>query len=132
MLAPTRELVAELNRRARAHGLDNAPTEREVLLADGNQPSVGDVIITRTNDRQDLSKRCGPGSSAWRVARERVSTPVSRSPTVSPSWEIGGSRDRSHVDAGSVLGGAAQPCAAGARSPAGVDDVGRLIDRVID
>jgi hypothetical protein len=52
MLAPTRELVAELNRRARAHGLDNAPTGREVLLADGNQASVGDVIITRTNDRQ--------------------------------------------------------------------------------
>ena len=52
MLAPTRELVAELNRRARAHGLDNAPTGREVLLADGNQASVGDVIITRSNDRQ--------------------------------------------------------------------------------
>jgi hypothetical protein len=40
MLAPTRELVAELNRRARAHGLDNAPTGREMLLADGNQASV--------------------------------------------------------------------------------------------
>jgi conjugative relaxase-like TrwC/TraI family protein len=52
MLAPTRELVAELNRRARAHDLDNASTGREVLLADGNQASVGDVIITRTNDRQ--------------------------------------------------------------------------------
>jgi GNAT superfamily N-acetyltransferase len=46
MLAPTRELVAELNRRARDHRLDHIPVEREVRLADGNQASVGDVIIT--------------------------------------------------------------------------------------
>jgi hypothetical protein len=38
----------------------------------------------------DLSKRRGPGSSAWRVPPERVSTPVSHSPTMSLSWEIGG------------------------------------------
>ena len=52
MLAPTRELVAELNRRARDHRLDHIPVEREVRLADGNQASVGDVIITRANDRR--------------------------------------------------------------------------------
>ena len=51
-LAPTRELVAELNRRARDHRLGNAPVGREVHLADGNQASVGDVIITRANDRR--------------------------------------------------------------------------------
>ena len=51
MLAPTRELVAELNRRARDHRLDHSPTSSEVRLADGNQASVGDVIITRSNDR---------------------------------------------------------------------------------
>jgi AAA domain len=52
MLAPTRELVAELNRRARAHRLDHFEATAEVPLADGNQASVGDVIIARTNDRR--------------------------------------------------------------------------------
>ncbi|HEX3205135.1 MAG TPA: AAA family ATPase, partial [Propionibacteriaceae bacterium] len=52
MLAPTRKLVAELNRRAREHRLTSQPAGREVRLADGNQASVGDVIITRTNDRR--------------------------------------------------------------------------------
>jgi ATP-dependent exoDNAse (exonuclease V) alpha subunit len=52
MLAPTRELVAGLNRRARDHRLGNVPAGREVHLADGNQASVGDVIITRANDRR--------------------------------------------------------------------------------
>ena len=52
MLAPTRDLVGELNRRARAHRLHNAPAGLEVRLADGNQASIGDVIITRTNDRR--------------------------------------------------------------------------------
>jgi len=52
MLAPTRHLVAELNRRARAHRLDHSPAASEVSLADGNRASVGDVIITRSNDRR--------------------------------------------------------------------------------
>ena len=52
MLAPTRDLVAELNARARAHRLDHTPAASEVSLADGNQASVGDVIITRSNDRR--------------------------------------------------------------------------------
>jgi ATP-dependent exoDNAse (exonuclease V) alpha subunit len=52
MLAPTRKLVAELNRRARDHFLGSRPAGREVRLANGNQASVGDVIITRTNDRR--------------------------------------------------------------------------------
>ena len=52
MLAPTRDLVAELNRRARAHRLDTEPAGREVPLTDGNRASVGDVIITRSNDRR--------------------------------------------------------------------------------
>jgi conjugative relaxase-like TrwC/TraI family protein len=53
MLAPTRDLVAELNRRARAHRLASAPTSGpEVILADGNRASAGDLIITRTNDRR--------------------------------------------------------------------------------
>jgi conjugative relaxase-like TrwC/TraI family protein len=52
MLAPTRELVVELNRRARDHRLDGAPIGQELRLGDGNRASVGDVIITRTNDRR--------------------------------------------------------------------------------
>jgi conjugative relaxase-like TrwC/TraI family protein len=52
MLAPTRELVAELNRRARDHRLDGDVPNAAVRLADGNQASVGDVIITRSNDRR--------------------------------------------------------------------------------
>ena len=52
MIAPTRNLVAELNARARAHRLDHSPAASEVSLADGNRASVGDVIITRSNDRR--------------------------------------------------------------------------------
>jgi conjugative relaxase-like TrwC/TraI family protein len=52
MLAPTRELVAELNRRARDQRIDGAPAGQEVRLGDGNQASVGDMIITRANDRR--------------------------------------------------------------------------------
>jgi conjugative relaxase-like TrwC/TraI family protein len=53
MLAPTRDLVAELNQRARAHRLASAPTPGpEVALADGNRASAGELIITRHNDRR--------------------------------------------------------------------------------
>ena len=52
MIAPTRKLVDELNRQARDHLLGSHPPGREVRLADGNQASVGDVIITRSNDRR--------------------------------------------------------------------------------
>ena len=52
MLAPTRDLVAELNRRARHHRLNGDVPNGVVRLADGNQASVGDVIITRSNNRR--------------------------------------------------------------------------------
>jgi hypothetical protein len=52
MIAPTRNLVAELNARARAHRLNHTPAGSEVPLADGNRASVGDMIITRSNDRR--------------------------------------------------------------------------------
>jgi DNA primase catalytic core len=54
MLAPTRELVAQLNQRARSHRLAHTQpcTDAEVALADGNRASVGELIITRSNDRQ--------------------------------------------------------------------------------
>jgi conjugative relaxase-like TrwC/TraI family protein len=40
MLAPTRHLVADLNRRARAHRLDHCAATVEVALADGNWPAL--------------------------------------------------------------------------------------------
>jgi hypothetical protein len=52
MLGPTRDLVSELNQRARSHRLNNTRPGPEVELADGNQASAGDVIITRRNDRR--------------------------------------------------------------------------------
>jgi hypothetical protein len=52
MLAPTRKLVRSLNQRARNHGLADGAPGRQVELADGNQASVGDLIITRANDRR--------------------------------------------------------------------------------
>jgi DNA primase catalytic core len=64
MLAPTRDLVSELNQQARSHrlaqqhGIDptgpnlrasSGPVRR---LADGNEASIGELIITRENDRR--------------------------------------------------------------------------------
>ncbi|MCG2800370.1 MAG: relaxase domain-containing protein, partial [Cellulomonas sp.] len=52
MLAPSRELVGELNDRARAHRLDGQTPEQTVHLADGSAASAGDTVITRANNRQ--------------------------------------------------------------------------------
>ena len=52
MLAPTRQLVAELNHRARIHRLNGTQPDAVIELADGNTASSGDVIITRHNDRR--------------------------------------------------------------------------------
>jgi conjugative relaxase-like TrwC/TraI family protein len=53
MLAPTRELVAELNARARADRMarQTGPIGREVTLADSLSASAGDAVITRRNER---------------------------------------------------------------------------------
>ena len=53
MLAPTRDLVTDLNTRARGDRLarHGGKTGREVGLFDGTTASAGDTIITRTNDR---------------------------------------------------------------------------------
>jgi len=58
MLAPTRELVSELNQRARAHRLGQEqgpagiPAGPAARLADGNDAGIGELIITRSNDRR--------------------------------------------------------------------------------
>jgi len=51
MLAPTRTLVADLNARAQAH-LHPTTDGPRINLADGNTASIGDVVITRSNDRR--------------------------------------------------------------------------------
>ncbi|WP_324276968.1 ATP-dependent DNA helicase [Blastococcus brunescens] len=53
MLAPTRELVAELNTRARRDRLaqQNGAIGPQVTLADASQASAGDAVITRRNER---------------------------------------------------------------------------------
>lgn len=53
MLAPTRDLVQELNTRARAARLLDDPDDGpSVRLADANDASAGDIIITRNNNRR--------------------------------------------------------------------------------
>jgi DNA primase catalytic core len=54
MLAPTRDLVAELNDRARHDRLGTrpGPLGRQVTLIDQSQASAGDAIITRQNNRK--------------------------------------------------------------------------------
>jgi conjugative relaxase-like TrwC/TraI family protein len=52
MLAPTREMVSELNQRARTARLGSTTPHVDVLLADGNHASIGDTIRTRRNDRR--------------------------------------------------------------------------------
>ncbi|MGG5258677.1 MobF family relaxase [Phycicoccus avicenniae] len=52
LLAPTRDLVAGLNQRAQAHHLGAAAAGHGALLADGAQGHVGDIVITRRNDRR--------------------------------------------------------------------------------
>jgi AAA domain len=47
MLAPTRELVSRLNQRAQDHRLAGATPDSEVKLTDGNQASVGDLVISQ-------------------------------------------------------------------------------------
>ncbi len=52
LLAPTRELVTQLNARARRDRLDSRLDVAQVGLADGTQASAGDTIVTRRNERR--------------------------------------------------------------------------------
>ncbi|MCW3158000.1 MobF family relaxase [Micropruina sonneratiae] len=59
MLAPTHDLVAQLNARARAQRLGGRLPGREASLADGNRVSAGDTIVTRRNERRLTYSRHG-------------------------------------------------------------------------
>jgi DNA primase catalytic core len=71
MLAPTRELVAELNRRARADRIAVGAVDprRQVRLVDGSHASAGDTIISRLNDRKIAITRTDwvKNGDRWRV-----------------------------------------------------------------
>lgn len=60
MLAPTREQVAALNAAARTARLEGHRPGRQVELADRNNGSLGDTVITRRNNR-DLAS----SDTAW-------------------------------------------------------------------
>src|SRR3954447_10035093 len=70
LLAPTRELVSQLNARARADRLSTIPADGpDVDLADGNRASAGDVIVTRRNSRRLVLSRTNwvKNGDRWRV-----------------------------------------------------------------
>lgn len=72
LLAPTRELVSQLNARARADRLSTGAEGREeVDLADGNRASAGDVIVTRRNSRRLVISRSNwvKNGDRWRVEK---------------------------------------------------------------
>ncbi len=89
MLAPTRELVASLNTRARAARLGGGTPGREVLLADGTRASAGDVVITRRNDR-----RLGIGSTDWVKNGDRWMVTAVNGPALSVRHVKSGLRTR--------------------------------------
>ncbi len=60
MIAPTRELVRDLNRRAQTHRHTHAPPGHGVRLHDGSTAHVGDTVITRHNHR-----RLAVGARDW-------------------------------------------------------------------
>ncbi len=78
MLAPTRELVASLNNRARAARLGGGAPGREVLLADGAHACAGDIVITRRNER-----RLGVGRTDWVKNGDRWAVTAVDGPTLS-------------------------------------------------
>ena len=73
MLAQTRDLVRDLNDRARTTRLAGSVPEDEVQLSDGTCASVGDVVITRRNDR-----RLGVTATDWVKNGDRWAVTASR------------------------------------------------------
>src|SRR3546814_20542229 len=72
--------VTRLNQRARAERILTGETEagREVELADGNRGSVGDLIITRRNQRQ-FCRFEGAGSATAIAGGSLTSCPTAPS-----------------------------------------------------
>ncbi|KRA37908.1 MULTISPECIES: MobF family relaxase [unclassified Nocardioides] len=70
LLAPTREVVSQLNGRARVDRVASAEQRgAEVDLADGNRASAGDLVVTRRNNRRLTISRTNwvKNGDRWRV-----------------------------------------------------------------
>ncbi|AXT86817.1 conjugal transfer protein [Aeromicrobium sp. A1-2] len=71
LVTEAKATVSKLNQRARAERILSGETEagREVALADGNRASVGDLIVTRRNQRHLRSLRGGwvHNGDRWRI-----------------------------------------------------------------
>ncbi|MEV5650520.1 AAA family ATPase [Nocardia sp. NPDC052254] len=94
MLAPTHDLVTELNTRARTDRLTRTttPVDAEIVVSDGQRASVGDVICTRRNN-----PRLRLGESDWvRNGYRWTITAIHRD----------GSLTATHLRAGQQLGAA--------------------------
>ena len=94
MLAGTRDQVAQLNRWARDHRLTDTPDAADgggpvAVLSDGNVASVGDVIVTRMNDRRLSRQRDGLGEERRPVDRHRR-RPDRRTPSSPPQHRAAG------------------------------------------
>jgi len=75
LVTESSEAVAALNARARAERILDGDTDatREAVLADGARASVGDLVITRQNDRRLRSLRGGwvRNGDRWKVTDVR-------------------------------------------------------------
>ena len=108
MLAPTRELVAQLNQRARAHRLDSQQPGTlpgsEVALADGNAASVGDLVITRSNDRRLQVDRVGLGQERRPLDRPATSATTAGCGSSTPATGTPSTLPAGYVTASTELG----------------------------
>lgn len=75
MLAPTRELVADLNQRARTQRLEGTESGCEIELADGNHASAGD---TTTHTAQGVTADTMHGMLAGNESRQQAYTMLTR------------------------------------------------------
>lgn len=102
--------VIELNQRARAERIlngENVPS-REVDLADGTQASMGDLIITRRNDRRIQAIRGGwvRNGDRWRVTDVRADGSIVAQRlgmTVAASVVLSAAYVAEHVDLGYAI-----------------------------
>ncbi|MFE6648203.1 MobF family relaxase [Nocardioides sp. NPDC057772] len=102
MLAPTRDMVATLNQLARTQRLGGVDPRTQVELADGNQASVGDTIITRHNQRRlavsgtDWVKN----GDRWTITRVRRGTLTVRHATTGLTAVLPADYVADHVELG--------------------------------
>lgn len=102
MLAPTRDMVATLNHRARSRRLAGIEPQTEVELADGNRASVGDTIVTRHNQRRLAVSATDwvKNGDRWTITRIRGGALTVRHATTSLTAVLPADYVADHVDLG--------------------------------